>query len=88
MYLQDRLPGRSPRWRGVPPVAELTAAGVPVAVAGDNCRDAFYAYGDHDLFDTFRQAVRILQLDNPVGDAPARVTTMPAEIMRLPEQGR
>ncbi|AJE46747.1 cytosine deaminase [Celeribacter indicus] len=87
MYLQDRTPGRSPRWRGVPPVAELSAAGVSVAVAGDNCRDAFYAYGDHDLFDTFRQAVRILQLDNPVGDAPALVTSVPAGIMRLPDQG-
>lgn len=87
MYLQDRLPGRTPRWRGVPPVAELRGAGVRVAVAGDNCRDAFYAYGDHDVFDTFRQAVRILHLDNPVADAPALVTAAPAAIMRLRDHG-
>jgi len=87
MYLQDRVPDRTPRWRGVPPVAELRAAGVPVAVAGDNCRDAFYAYGDHDLFDTLRLGVRILQLDNPVGDAPTLVTGVPAAIMGLKQHG-
>ena len=39
MYLQDRQPGITPRWRGVMPVQELHAAAVPVAIAGDNCRD-------------------------------------------------
>jgi cytosine deaminase len=83
MYLQDRVPGRTPRWRGVTVVKELRAKGVPVAVAGDNCRDAFYAYGDHDMLDTFRQAVRILHLDHPHGDAPALVGRAPAVLMSL-----
>lgn len=83
MYLQDRQPGRTPRWRGVMPVAELRAAGVSVAVAGDNCRDPFYAYGDHDMLDTWRQAVRILHLDHPFGDAPALAGPVPASIMRI-----
>ncbi len=39
--------------------------GLRVAVAGDNCRDPFYAYGDHDMLDTFTQAVKILHLDHP-----------------------
>ncbi len=40
--------GRTPRWRGVTLLHELKAAGVPVAIASDNTRDPFYAYGDLD----------------------------------------
>lgn len=83
MYLQDRQPGRTPRWRGVMPVAELQASGLPVAVAGDNCRDPFYAYGDHDMLDTWRQAVRILHLDHPIADAPGLAGPVPARIMGI-----
>jgi cytosine deaminase len=43
MYLQHRVPGRTPRWRGITLLHELAAAGVPVSVASDNCRDPFYA---------------------------------------------
>jgi cytosine deaminase len=81
MYLQDRVAGRTPRWRGVTLVKELRQAGVRVAVGGDNCRDTFHAYGDNDMLDTFRQAVRILHLDHPFGDAAALVSRVPAEIM-------
>lgn len=88
MYLQDRRRGRTPRWRGVAPVQELRAAGVPVAVAGDNCRDAFYAYGDHDMLDTIRAAVRILHLDHPFGDAMTMAGPVPATMMGLAEAGR
>ena len=60
MYLQDRQAERhTPRWRGVTLVQELAAAGVPVAVASDNTRDPFYAYGDLDPVEVFTQAVRI-----------------------------
>lgn len=83
MYLQDRQAGRTPRWRGVTAIQELAAAGVPVAVAGDNCRDPFYAYGDHDMLDTFRQAVKIAHLDHPFGDAAGRVGPVPAGIMGI-----
>ncbi len=64
MYLQDRQGGRTPRWRGVAPLHELDAAGVAVAVASDNTRDPFYAYGDLDMIEVFREATRILQLDH------------------------
>lgn len=83
MYLQDRKPGRTPRWRGVAPVHELRAAAIPVAVAGDNCRDPFFAYGDHDMLDTWRQSVRILHLDHPYDQAPAFAGPAPAAIMGI-----
>lgn len=83
MYLQDRAPGRTPRWRGVTLLHEMRARGIPVAVASDNCRDPFYGYGDHDMVEVFREAVRILHLDRPMGDWPAAATATPAALMGL-----
>jgi cytosine deaminase len=88
MYLQDRNTNRTPRWRGVTVVKEMLRRGIRVAAAGDKCRDSFYAYGDHDMVDTFRQAVRILHLDHPLSDAPALVGAMPAAITKLAGHGR
>lgn len=91
MYLQSRTPAdarRTPRWRGVTLLHEMRARGLRVAVAGDNCRDPFHAWGDHDMLDTFTQAVKILHLDHPLGDWIRTVSTMPAEIMGLPHAGR
>ena len=84
MYLQDRrAEPRTPRWRGVTVLHEMKARGLRVAVAGDNCRDPFYAYGDHDMLDTFTQAVKILHLDHPIGDWIRAATATPAAIMGL-----
>jgi cytosine deaminase len=83
LYLQDRQPGRMPRRRGVTLLPELRQFGVAVALASDNCRDAFFAYGDHDLLEVFTQSVRIGQLDRPIGDWPQAVTRTPAQIMGL-----
>ncbi len=88
MYLQDRQKGRTPRWRGVTVVHEMLRRGIRVAAAGDNCRDSFYAYGDHDVVDTFRQSVRILHFDHPLGDAPALVGAMPSQIGQFEGHGR
>ena len=82
MYLMDRAAGRTPRWRGVTLAHEIRAAGIPIALGGDNCRDAWYPYGDHDMVDIFRQGVRIFQLDHPVADTPAMVGPVPAAIIR------
>ena len=87
MYLQDREAGRTPRWRGVAPVHELIAAGAAVAIAGDNCRDAFYSYGDHDMLDTLRQAIRICHFDHPLDKAPALAGPVPAKAMGLKGPG-
>ena len=83
MYLQDRRAGRTPRRRGVTLLHELAAAGVPVSVASDNCRDPFYAYGDHDMVEVFREAVRSAHLDHPFGDWHRAVTATPAAVMGL-----
>ncbi len=91
MYLQDRGeidPKRTPLWRGVAPLHELAAHGVAVAVASDNTRDPFYAYGDLDMVEVFREAVRILHLDHPIAPWPGIVTSAPADIMGLPDRGR
>jgi len=88
MYLQDRTAGRTPRWRGVTVVQEMLRRGIRVAAAGDNCRDSFYAYGDHDVLDTFRQAVRIAHLDHPLAGTPAIVTATPARFGNFAGHGR
>jgi cytosine deaminase len=68
MYLQHRrndpVP-ETPRYRGVTLVNELKAAGVPVAFASDNTRDPFYAYGDLDGLEVFREGTRIAHIDHP-----------------------
>lgn len=87
MYLQDRVPGRTPRWRGVTLVHEMRAAGIRVSVASDNTRDPFYAYGDLDMVEVFREATRILHLDHPFGDWPRAAAAAPAEAMGLAGRG-
>jgi cytosine/creatinine deaminase len=87
LYLQDRAPGRTPRWRGVTLLHEMAAHGIAVALASDNCRDPFHAYGDHDMLEVFREAVRIGHLDRPLGDWPKAISRTPAAIMGLPEAG-
>jgi len=88
LYLQDRQSGRTPRWRGVTLLHELKAAGIPVAVASDNCRDPFYGFGDHDVLEVFNMAVRIAHLDRPWEDWPRTVTKTPADLMGLPNLGK
>ena len=89
LYLQDRRQdATTPRWRGVTLLHEMKARGIPVAVASDNTRDPFYAYGDLDMLEVYRMATRILHFDHPVGDWPRAVAATPADIMRLPEAGR
>jgi cytosine/creatinine deaminase len=87
MYLQDRAVARTPRWRGVTLIHEMRAAGIEVVIAGDNCRDPFHAYGDHDMVDTFRQAVRIAHLDHPFGGVARMIGPAPAGIMGVSPLG-
>jgi len=89
LYLQDRRQdATTPRWRGVTLLHEMKARGIPVAVASDNTRDPFYAYGDLDMLEVYREATRILHLDHPVGDWPRAIAATPADIMRLPVAGK
>lgn len=87
MYLQERHAGVTPRYRGVTLLHELKAAGVDVAVASDNTRDPFYAYGDLDALEVYREATRIAHFDHPVGDWPRTVTAAPAQMMGLAQYG-
>jgi cytosine deaminase len=83
LYMQDRQPGRTPRQRGITLLHELRARGVRVAVASDNCRDPFFAFGDHDMLEVFSQATRLAHLDRPYGNWPRVATAAPAATMRL-----
>ena len=87
MYLQDRAPRATPHWRGVTLLHELAQHGVSVAVASDNTRDPFYAYGDLDMVEVFREAVRILHFDHPFAGWPAVVARSPAGIIGRPDRG-
>ncbi|MGJ8624947.1 MAG: cytosine deaminase [Yoonia sp.] len=85
LYLQDRRQdGTTPRWRGVTLVHEMQSRGINVAIASDNTRDPFYAYGDLDMVEVYRMATRILHLDHPVGQWPSAMTSAPARIMGMP----
>jgi cytosine deaminase len=97
MYLQDRhrhgsdeapaAPPRTPRWRGVTLLHEMRARGIAVAVASDNTRDPFYAYGDLDGLEVMREATRILHLDHPAGPWLGMMSRMPADILGLDGRG-
>jgi len=87
MYLQDRHPGQTPRWRGVTLLHELKERGIPIAIASDNTRDPFYAYGDLDMVEVFREAVRILHLDHPIAGWPIAAARGPARILDRPDHG-
>lgn len=88
MYLQDRVPGRTPRNRGVTLVQEFNARDIPVSVASDNTRDPFYGFGDLDMIEVFTQATRIAHLDSDYGAWPAAITRTPAKVIRLDDAGR
>jgi cytosine deaminase len=88
LYLQDRRhDGTTPRWRGVTLLHEMKSRGIPVAVASDNTRDPFYAYGDLDMLEVYRMATRIVHFDHPVADWPAAIAAAPAAVMRLEGRG-
>ncbi|MDR3473905.1 MAG: cytosine deaminase [Devosia sp.] len=94
IYLQDRHNdpvGRTPRNRGVTLVNELKAAGVKVALASDNTRDPFYAYGDLDGVEVFRESARIAHFDHPqdgAWDWLRSVTSGAAEIAGFTYRGQ
>ena len=91
LYLQDRDSRdgvRTPRWRGVTLLNELRAAGVPVAIASDNTRDPFYAYGDLDAFEVLREGARILHFDHPQDAAFNWVRAVGADAAAIAGFGR
>ena len=85
LYLQDMTPGRTPRLRGLAPVQELRAAGVPVLLGCDNVRDPFYPFGSYDPVEMLRLASLVAHLTP--GDWLDAITTAPAAAMGLPAPG-
>jgi cytosine deaminase len=91
LYLQDRRGDafpRTPQWRGLTLVHDLIDAGVPVACASDNVRDAFHAFGDYDAAEVYIQSVRLAHLDSRLCESPTVVTARAAEIIGRPDMGR
>jgi cytosine/creatinine deaminase len=89
-WTQDRrYPERTtPLWRGITLLHEVRDAKIPVAIASDNTRDQFYAYGDLDMLEVFNQGCRMAHLDRPYGSWVRTVTTEPANAMKLRDHGR
>jgi cytosine/creatinine deaminase len=87
LYLQDRGVNRTPRWRGITLLHEFAQAGVPVAIASDNCRDYFYAYGDHDQLANFALAALAAHLDRPYGHWLPAICSTPAAIIGSEDAG-
>ncbi len=88
LYLQDRQQNKTPFWRGITRVKEISHHHIPLAFASDNCRDPFFAFGDLDVLEVFNQAVRIAQLDIPYSNSIDTVTKTAADLMKLPQSGR
>ena len=91
LYLQDRRGAgfpRTPHWRGITLIHDLLDAGVPVACASDNVRDAFYAFGDYDASEVLIQSLRLAHLDSRLGESVLVVTKTAADIIGVPDRGR
>ena len=87
LYLQDRHPHRTPRYRGITLIHEMQARGINVSFASDNTRDPFYAYGDMDMLEVMREATRIGHLDHGGSDWPLAFTANPARAIGLEAPG-
>lgn len=90
LYLQDRVGGRSPRRRGIAPIKEARAAGMTVMLGVDNCRDAFYPYGDYDPLAVLRLAAVAAHLEptewlDAITDLPAGFCGAPARRIAVGE---
>ncbi len=88
LYLMGRKDVRSPR-RGLTPARRLLAAGVPVAAATNNVRNAFTPLGTADLALMGFLAVIGCHMGTKQGilEALAMLTDHPARILRLPDYG-
>lgn len=62
LLLQDAVPGRTPRQRGLTLVKEAQANGIPVLLGADNVQDAFCPLGSYDPLDTLFSGLLSLQL--------------------------
>ena len=90
LYLQDSSqqgPRRTPRWRGLAPVHEALALGIPVAFGSDNHRDCFLPFGDLDPLRTLALAAGAAQLDDAVHQWAHAITRTAAGALGLAWDG-
>jgi len=92
LYLQDSgaspsHPGarRTPKQRGLLPVHEARARGIPLAFASDNHRDVFFPGGDLDPLQALALAAMAAQLDDPLAHWADTITTTPARWLGAPQ---
>ncbi|MFM8766874.1 MAG: amidohydrolase family protein, partial [Rubrivivax sp.] len=89
LYLQDNGVDadaglrRTPRRRGLLPVHEARARGIPLAFASDNHRDPFFPGGDLDPLQTLALAAMAAHLDDPVRAWADTVTQQGATLLHL-----
>jgi cytosine deaminase len=92
LYLQDRRDAgvfpRHPTWRGLTLIQDLLDAGIPVACASDNVRDAYFAYGDFDVLEVYAQSVRLAHLDTRLAESVRVVSATAADLVGRPAAGR
>ena len=88
LYLMGRRDARNPR-RGLAPVKRLLAAGVPVAAATNNVRNAFTPVGNADLalMGVLLAVGAHMGARAELAQALAMLTTEPARILRLEGHG-
>jgi cytosine deaminase len=88
LYLMGRRDERNPR-RGLAPVKRLLAAGVPVAAASNNVRNAFTPVGNADLalMGVLIAVGAHMGAPAELGQVLAMLTTEPARILSLKSHG-
>jgi cytosine deaminase len=87
LWLLDRDPERTPSRRPLAPIRPLQAAGVTVAVGGDNVQDAWFPGGDFDPVELIRLAAMGCQLLPWQRAGLAPLTTAPARLLNLEWDG-
>ena len=87
LWLQDSgNPGtarQTPRRRGLLPLHEARARGIPLALGSDNHRDPFFPGGDLDPLQALALAANAAQLDDPAQNWADTITRMPAAMLGL-----
>ncbi|MFM1797964.1 MAG: hypothetical protein RLZZ117_242 [Cyanobacteriota bacterium] len=87
LWLLDRDPERTPSRRPLAPIRQLQAAGVTVAVGGDNVQDAWFPGGDFDPIELIRLATISSHLLPWQRAGLAPLTTAPARLLNLTWDG-
>lgn len=88
LFLQDRALDATPVRRGITAARELRAAGGSIHFASDNVQDPFYPYGDYDMVEVFRSAVRAAHLDSEIADWLVRQFRSASAACGFGDQGR